>query len=501
MINNLVFAAMTAAAFLGEPRTSISEGPARGPAHLPALLAQGAAADSLWKAGRYAIADEEWDKAADIFARVRSRFPRSAYVGDSYYWQAYALYQKGSNSSLRQAVTLLDRQLDEYESARTTGDARALRARIRGNLAQGGDEQAAAAISKLATDAVTIGLGAAARALEGVAAGAGSVAGAGAGMGTGAGSGASRNSRASTQSGRCRNEEDDERVMALNALLNMNGDDALPLLKEVLKRREPCSEILRRKAVFLVSQKRGSEAADILMDLAKNDPDKEVREQAVFWLSSVAGDRSVTLLEQILKTSNDPEMQDKAVFSLHNSNQARAAEVLRDYAAREDAPDHVREQAIFWLGQRRSTENAAFLKQLFNKVRSDEMKDKIIFSISQQKSDGNAQWLIDQAMNTQLKMELRKQALFWAGQTGAADVTKLAEVYDKGGDAEFKEQVIFVLSQKGRNAAAIDKLIDIGKNEKNRDLREKAIFWLGQSRDPRALKALQDIILKSPDGE
>jgi HEAT repeat protein len=494
MMEKLIIAALTTA-LSGEPRVPVPAGLASAPENLPVMLAQGAAADSLWRAGRYAIADEEWDKAADIFARVRSRYPRSVYVGDSYYWQAYALYQKGGTSAQRQAVNLLDQQIDEYASARTTGEARALRARIRGVQANAGDEAAAAAISKIATDAVALGLTAATRALEGVAAGAS------AGAGAGAGSGSARGSRASTQSGRCRNEEDDERVMALNALLQMNSDDALPLLKEVLKRREPCSEILRRKAVFLVSQKRGSEAADILLDLAKNDPDKEVREQAVFWLSSVAGDRSVTLLEQILRTSTDPDMQDKAIFSLHNSNQPRAGEVLRDYAVREDAPQHLREQAIFWLGQRRSAENALFLKQLFARTRSNELRDKIIFSISQQRSEGNAQWLVDQAMSTSLSMETRKQALFWAGQSGAVDVAKLAEVYDKGGEVEFKEQVIFVLSQKGRNAAAIDKLIDIGKNDRNRELREKAIFWLGQSRDPRALKALQEIILKSPDGE
>ena len=59
---------------------------------------------------------------------------------------------------------------------------------------------------------------------------------------------------------------------------------------------------------------------------------------------------------------------------------------------------------------------------------------------------------------------------------------------------EFKNQVIFVLSQRGKSPEAVDKLIDIAKNEKNRELRKKAIFWLGQSHDPRAVKALQELI-------
>jgi HEAT repeat protein len=58
-----------------------------------------------------------------------------------------------------------------------------------------------------------------------------------------------------------------------------------------------------------------------------------------------------------------------------------------------------------------------------------------------------------------------------------------------------KEQAIFVLSQK-KDAGAIDKLIDIAKNDRDREMRGKAIFWLGQSRDPRAMRLLEEIISK-----
>jgi HEAT repeat protein len=187
-------------------------------------------------------------------------------------------------------------------------------------------------------------------------------------------------------------------------------------------------------------------------------------------------------------------MQDKALFALSQKSDDRAQQVLRDYASREDVPDHLREQTIFWLGQRHSDDNAKFLRELFTKTSSAAAKDKILFSISQTRSAGNDQWLLDQAVNTKNSMELRKQALFWAGQTGSIDVVKLGSLYDKATEPEFKNQVIFVLSQKGRSPEAIDKLIDIAKNDKDHELRKQALFWLGQSHDPRAVKALQEII-------
>ena len=53
-----------------------------------------------------------------------------------------------------------------------------------------------------------------------------------------------------------------------------------------------------------------------------------------------------------------------------------------------------------------------------------------------------------------------------------------------------------MLSQRSRSPEAVDKLIQIAKTEKDRELRKQAIFWLGHSSDPRALKALQELIEK-----
>jgi hypothetical protein len=38
--------------------------------------------------------------------------------------------------------------------------------------------------------------------------------------------------------------------------------------------------------------------------------------------------------------------------------------------------------------------------------------------------------------------------------------------------------------------------MDIARTDKDRDLRGKAVFWLGQSKDPRAVKFLEDLISK-----
>jgi HEAT repeat protein len=56
-----------------------------------------------------------------------------------------------------------------------------------------------------------------------------------------------------------------------------------------------------------------------------------------------------------------------------------------------------------------------------------------------------------------------------------------------------KEQLIFVYSQR-KDAQAVDKLMDIARRDTDPDLRRKAVFWLGQSRDPRAAQLLIELI-------
>jgi HEAT repeat protein len=53
--------------------------------------------------------------------------------------------------------------------------------------------------------------------------------------------------------------------------------------------------------------------------------------------------------------------------------------------------------------------------------------------------------------------------------------------------------VIFALSQRN-DSAAVDRLIGIARTEEDTELRKKAIFWLGQSHDPRAAAFLGELL-------
>ena len=427
----------------------------------PEAWAKGDPADSLYRLAREALARSDYKRASELFHRIAENYPQSAYAGQALYYEAFSLYRSGGGDDLSKARDRLNQLEKQYPSA-AANDRATLLTRVCGELAKRGDESCAASIEKAAQGASDPAVG---------------------------------DTRGNAQSQKCPSDDDDNdvRIMALNALLQMDADRAIPILQKVLARRDACSAALRRKAVFILSQKQTDQTANILMNVARTDPDPEVREQAVQWLSQVPG--STGLLEGILKGSDDANIKEKALFSLSQQDQPAAQQALRDFALRDSENPDLREKAIFWLGQNRSKDNTEFLRSLYSRLTNADLKEKVLFSLSQQEGVGNEQWLMNIAANPKEDIELRKKALFWAGQSGVA-MSELVGFYNRMADSEMKEQMIFVFSQRENDTAAVDKLFDIAKNDKDPELRKKAIFWLGQSRDPRVQQFLMDLINK-----
>jgi hypothetical protein len=90
-------------------------------------------------------------------------------------------------------------------------------------------------------------------------------------------------------------------------------------------------------------------------------------------------------------------------------------------------------------------------------------------------------------------MEIRRQAIFWLGQTEES-TPALVGLYDNLESTELREHVIFAYVQKDNDDDALAELMAIARWEPDGKLRGKAIFWLGQVRDPRAVQLLAELI-------
>lgn len=415
----------------------------------------------LYRRAREYFNDAQYRQAVDAFRALREGYGSSRFAPMAMYYEAFALSRLDTEPSYREALDVLTRYRSAYGAAYTS-DAEMLYTRIQGMLARLGDADAAAAVAARASQIEGQGIRGA-RIQDGV-----------------------RVSGARSQS-----EDDDVRMQALNALMQMDAENAMPILRDVLANRDPDRANLRRRAVFLVAQKRADGREDILLDAARSDPDLEVRVEAVYWLSQVRTDRAVDALDSIIRFATEEPLQERAIFALSQHRSQRASEILRDYARRVDVSLALRAQAIQWMGQKRS--GGPFLRELYAELDEGSLKERVLFALSQSRDEGSSEFLMDIALDEGESLFLRKRALFWAGQRRTL-ANRLYELYDQMTDREMKDQLIAAYGQRRRDSVAVDVLIGIAQTEPDTELRNRAIFWLGQTRHPRAAAFLRELI-------
>jgi hypothetical protein len=103
--------------------------------------------------------------------------------------------------------------------------------------------------------------------------------------------------------------------------------------------------------------------------------------------------------------------------------------------------------------------------------------------------------LLQLARSTRLPEERRRTAIFWLGQAAGAAVAGALDSIadDESSGREIRKHAVFALSQRSPDEA-VPALIRIARTNQDPELRRTALFWLGQSEDPRALDLFEQIL-------
>lgn len=113
-------------------------------------------------------------------------------------------------------------------------------------------------------------------------------------------------------------------------------------------------------------------------------------------------------------------------------------------------------------------------------------------------ADGVMLWprYLELARDRSLSAETRRMAVFLVGDAASDAVTaELEEIVDDGSDdREVREMAIFALSRRPADEA-VPALISIVERNRDPDLVRLAIFWLGETGDPRALEFFEELLV------
>jgi len=152
-------------------------------------------------------------------------------------------------------------------------------------------------------------------------------------------------------------------------------------------------------------------------------------------------------------------------------------------------------QRLAWLGAVDEAQALEFLHGLLGQGSDPDRRRDLLFAVYLLKGRAAVSELIALARRD-ASPEMRKQAIFWLGQKASLEAVKaLGDVIDSPESLDIKKHAVFALSQLPEEKGTT-MLLQIARGNPHPGLRKEAIFWLGESGDPRALQFFEDILLK-----
>ena len=225
----------------------------------------------------------------------------------------------------------------------------------------------------------------------------------------------------------------------------------------------------------------------------KRDSDDGVAASAIGGLADMPDGAGLDALLALAK-HEDVRIRKQTVFWLGQSEDARGRRAARGIAEDTKEDVDVRGNAIFAIGMggNGTSEDRAWLRELYPRLTSEALRDRVLMAAGQEGGDADHRWLLERAADNRESTHSRRQAIFWAGQ-GGAPIADLVSLYGRLTDGQVKEHIIFALSQRSETAAT-DALLDMAKKDPDREMRKKALFWLTQKDDPRVTKLITDLV-------
>jgi len=146
--------------------------------------------------------------------------------------------------------------------------------------------------------------------------------------------------------------------------------------------------------------------------------------------------------------------------------------------------------AFLWLNNVPASESVTWLKSQFAGPHADAALRAIGLH-----SGPEALAALFEAAKNDRNPRIRSRAFFWLAQkAGNKQAQKaIGDVLANDPDRSVREQAVFALKQLPPDQG-IPLLIGVAKNNADTAVRKKAMFWLGQSTDPRALEFFAQVL-------
>ncbi|TDI43559.1 MAG: hypothetical protein E2P02_11085 [Acidobacteria bacterium] len=339
--------------------------------------------------------------------------------------------------------------------------------------------------------------------------------------------------------GRASGEDDNDelRLMALNALMHADDEEAIPILEEFL--RGAHSERLKERALFVLAQSGSARGFEVVAEAARSSSSPNLQKKAIRYLGVHESERSLDLLVELYGSITDMDARRSILQSFMIAGQrdrllglareepneelrARAIRLLGTMDAEDElwtlyeqeTSEEIRKQilrafmvagdqerllavaknaaeslelrksAIHLLGTQDADEE---LWALYQQVTSEELKERVMHALF---ISGNSEKLLLVARDKDESIEMRRRAIHNLGITGEASRPMLLELYQGETAFELKEQILHALFVQD----SAPELVELARSENDLELEKKAVHWLSLMDAPEAKAYMMEIL-------
>ena len=236
--------------------------------------------------------------------------------------------------------------------------------------------------------------------------------------------------------------DDDIKILAINALLNADSEQAIPMLEKLLE--GTASPKLKSRALFVLAQSSSPRAREVLKNVAKGNSTPDLQSRAIDYLGQHGGRESRAALAEIYSSTADVDVKRRILRAFMVAGEK---DRLLSAAQTEQNAD-LRGEAVQQLGVMGAHDE---LWQLYQKETAVDVKKRIIRAMF---TGGNVTRMIDLAKSEQ-NPELRRTAVANLGVMDSKRTSDaLLEIYSTEKDPAIKRAVVQGLFQQS-NAAAL----------------------------------------------
>jgi outer membrane protein assembly factor BamD (BamD/ComL family) len=274
-------------------------------------------------------------------------------------------------------------------------------------------------------------------------------------------------------------QDDDLKLLALNALAQQNRPEAIPILKRILAGNQ--SPKMKEQALFVLTQMDSKESQDVLAQVARGQSGAELQIKAIQMLAAMEGKRANGILEEVYRSSADLEVKKTILQSYLVSDDS--GKLLA--AARGETNPRLVRTAVETLG---AMGEADQLLSLYRSTKIQEAKASIIDAFVPCGEKANL--ALKEIATTESDSELRRKAIRNLGVTGGRAGQMLVEIYQKTSDPGSKEAALDGLFVAGDAHG----MVALARAEKDVTMKKKIVEKLGVMGDREASEYLIELL-------